>query len=98
METHEGFVKTLHCVRSVFWKGMRAQIKEFVRTCETCQTHTNTTEAPAGLLQPLPIPKQIWTDLSMDFITYLSPSQGKTIIFEVACPLSKFTHFIVLVF
>lgn len=40
------------------------------------------------------IPKHIWTNLSMDFITCLPHSQGKTVIFVVACRLSKFVHFI----
>lgn len=36
--THEGYHKTLQRVCSIFyWKGMRQQVKEFIKECDTCQ-------------------------------------------------------------
>jgi hypothetical protein len=49
-----------------------------------------------GLLQPLPLPSQVWEDLSMDFITHLPNSFGHTIIWVVCDRLTKFVHFIAL--
>ena len=50
--------------------------------------------APPGLLQPLHIPAQKWSKVSMDFITDLPTSEGKDSIFAVINILTKYAHFI----
>ncbi|GKE47362.1 ty3-gypsy retrotransposon protein, partial [Tanacetum coccineum] len=41
-----------------YWKGMR-KMDDFVRTCLVCQQTKYSTQAPGGLLQPLPIPEAL---------------------------------------
>jgi hypothetical protein len=73
---------------------MRSFIKQYIQECETCQRNKSENVHPAGLLQPLPVPHQIWEDISMDFIDGLPKSSGKNVIFVVVDRLSKYAHFI----
>lgn len=55
---HSGFHATYNWVRRLFaWKGLKIMVKEFVQQCQTCQKAKTERISPAGLLQPLPIPK-----------------------------------------
>lgn len=93
--SHEGFDKTRYRIRQVlYWKKMAATIKQFIRSCSTCQRHKTETVAPTGLLSPLPIPMRVWEDISMDFIEGLPKSEGKTVIYVVVDRLSNYAHFI----
>ena len=53
MAGHLGYKKTYHRIRSRFyWKGMTQDIKDFVRSCITCQARKTPQPRSAGLLQP----------------------------------------------
>ena len=67
-----------------------------VTECEVCQHHKGETVATLGLLQPLPILDDAWTNIFMDFINELLSSQGKTTIFVVVDYLTKYVHFCVI--
>jgi hypothetical protein len=91
---HSGFTKTYDRVkRSFFWDGMKQDIRKFVAECEVCQRNKGETVKSPGTLQPLPIPPDIWKDISMDFIIGLPKSGNKSVIMVVVDRLSNYAHF-----
>ena len=92
---HSGFHKTLHRAKSEFyWEGMRKEVRRFIKECDICQQNKSENIHPAGLLQPLPIPTKVWTDISLDFIEGLPNSESYSVIMVVVDRLSKYAHFI----
>jgi hypothetical protein len=94
---HEGVQKTLHRIRADFFiRGDRALVQAWVQSCVTCQRNKTDTLRPAGLLQPLDVPSQVWADISMDFIEGLPKVGDKSVILTVVDRFSKYAHFIAL--
>ncbi|WVZ17271.1 hypothetical protein V8G54_010253 [Vigna mungo] len=90
---HSGYFRTFKRIAGVLYlKGMKKDIKEWVQQCAVCQRNKAETLAPAGLLQPLPIPTQVWSDISMDFIGGLPKVKGKDTILVVMDRLMKYAH------
>ncbi|KAL5803455.1 hypothetical protein ACOSQ4_031760 [Xanthoceras sorbifolium] len=76
------------------WPELCKALKELIRNCDVCQRCKHETLQLAGLLQPLPILHRIWTDISMNFMEGLPPSNGHTMVMVVVNHLSKYAHFI----
>ncbi|CAJ2659203.1 unnamed protein product [Trifolium pratense] len=92
---HAGITRTIARITSQFyWPDMKTDIWDYVQKCVICQQAKTIHTSPAGLLQPLPIPSQVWEDIAMDFITGLPPSQSYTTIMVVVDRLTKYAHFI----
>ncbi|GAU12540.1 hypothetical protein TSUD_182540 [Trifolium subterraneum] len=92
---HAGFTRTLARIKSQFyWIAMKKDVLEYIQNCAICQQAKHTNTLPAGLLQPLPIPSQVWEDIAMDFITGLPLSYGYTTILVVIDRLTKYAHFL----
>jgi hypothetical protein len=52
------------------------------------------TRQPAGPLQPLEVPFQVWANISMDFIKGLPKVAGKSVTLTKVDCFSKYVHFI----
>ncbi|GJT60682.1 ty3-gypsy retrotransposon protein [Tanacetum coccineum] len=91
---HSGVKKMLVGLSALFyWKGLRKSVEEFIGKCLVCQQTKYSTQAPGGLLQPLPTPSRVWEDVSMDFITGLPVYKGLSVIFVVVDRFTKYAHF-----
>ncbi|KAH9802499.1 Integrase catalytic domain-containing protein [Citrus sinensis] len=92
---HSGVLKTWkRLAQNFYWDGMKNNVKKYVAACDTCQRNKFESRSPAGLLQPLSVPSQVWEDISIDFIEGLPNSNGKNAILVVVDRLTKYAHFI----
>ncbi|KAF7153068.1 hypothetical protein RHSIM_Rhsim01G0082100 [Rhododendron simsii] len=90
----EGKLRTYQRLKQAFfWKGMKQAVLQYVAGCDICQRHKNETVDSPGLLQPLPIPARLWSDISMDFIEGLPSSTSKIVIYVVVDRLRKYDDF-----
>ena len=92
---HPGIHGTLFLLQQRFWwPTITADTKEFVIACTVCARNKSSHCAPAGLLQPLPIPHRPWSHIAVDFVTGLPPSQSNTTILTIIDRFSKSVHFV----
>lgn len=88
-----------HLVRRQFWwPGMRKDIESYVKCCLMCASMKKWPGKPPGLLQQVPEPSQIWTEIAMDFIMELPESGGNTVVWTVMDHFSKQAHLVSLQF
>ena len=91
---HFSYLKTLSRISANFFLPWHVHLyKQFIQNCDVCQQSKNKTICPARLLQPLPIPQRIWTEIYMDFMEGLPTSQGHNVILVVVDRLSNYVHF-----
>jgi transposase InsO family protein len=96
MSGHLGMDKTMErLARVAFWPHMERDVRQYVRTCDSCQRCKPSNLKPPGLLRSLPIPTQNWEGIAMDFIVRLPmTAAGHDAILTVVDRLTKMAHFI----
>ncbi|MCO5575872.1 hypothetical protein L7F22_029677 [Adiantum nelumboides] len=80
---HPGINKTYRLLSATyFWPQMQQDVIKFVKACHSCQIMKASRHLSQGLLQPLPLPKERWRSISMDFITTL-PRTTKERVYQI---------------
>ena len=93
MGGHSTVLRTFkQLVQQFYWLFMHCTVQEYVKSCETCQKNKINNISHAELLQPLPVPCQVWDDITMDFIAGLPSSHSRDTILVVVDCLSKYAH------
>jgi len=81
--------------RHYFWPRMSKDVCKYVQSCDLCQRMKDGNLPPYGLLQPLQIPEQPWSSISMDFISQLPrTSRGHDSITVFVDRLTKMIHLV----
>ncbi|CAL1402115.1 unnamed protein product [Linum trigynum] len=93
MGGHSGAEDVARLSGHFYWPQMSKAVRDYVVSCDVCQWVKSDSLSPAGLLHPLPIPCQVWEDISMDFVEGLPVSGGRSILFVVVGRLTKYSHF-----
>jgi hypothetical protein len=74
---HLGIAKTLARIGAHYWwPGMRGDVEHWIMTCTECQRNKPHHNKSQGLYQALPIPRDRWDSISMDFIVSLPAATG----------------------
>ncbi|GBG67145.1 hypothetical protein CBR_g81570 [Chara braunii] len=93
---HFGYKKTnANLVQRFRSPNMLDDVKKYVETCQVCQRDKPRTQAPLGLLKPLPIPAGPGQSISMDFMdTLVTSKNGKRHIFVIVDRFTKYARLI----
>ncbi|GBG64169.1 hypothetical protein CBR_g40869 [Chara braunii] len=91
-----GYKKTeANLLQRFWWPTMMRDAQLYVETCQVCQRDKPCTQAPLGLLKPLPIPERPSESLSMDFMdTLITSKSGMRHIFVIVDRLSKYARLV----
>jgi Integrase zinc binding domain len=92
---HLGFEKCYQDLsRSFTLLPMRRDVKEYVRSCDSCQRNKPRSQLTIGLLNPLEIPTRHLQQVTLDFVMELPrTSSGHDAILVIVDSLSKIVRF-----
>jgi len=92
---HFGIHVTYSRIKQLFaWPKMKQDIQDYVKSCSICQQAKVEHVRLPGLLDPLPVPSQPWTVVSLDFIEGIPQSNRYNTILVVVDKFTKYGHFI----
>ena len=92
---HPGYQKTISPTAwNYYWLGLKKIVQYYIQNCHSCRRTKALRDWYNGLLKPLPIPSHPCTNVTLDFVTGLSISNGYNAILMVVDCLTKERHYI----
>ena len=92
---HFGAQRTADYVcRLYWWSKIDREVDKFCQTYPTCQVTKATNKLPQGLLHSLPIPRQPWGSIAMDFVGLFPLSEEHDYLWVVLCCLTSMVHLV----
>ena len=93
---HRGVDATMERIeRRYYWPNIAKSVRQYIKTCDSCQRNKATNQKSAGLIQPLPPAGDRWESISMDYITQLPKTKnGYDAITVIVDRLTKRAHFV----
>ncbi|GMF22406.1 unnamed protein product [Phytophthora fragariaefolia] len=76
-----------------YWALLHEDVSDYAQSCETCTRWKHSNAKKNGKLIPIPIPKEYWEVVSLDFVGGLPESDGYDAIMTVGtnCPIVRST-------
>ena len=95
MAGHFGMDKTLELLQRYWtWKDLRKDVRDYVRSCISCQRIKHSTRKPPGHLHPI-VARRPWQIVTMDFVGGLPPLSGSTST-QILVVVDKFSKYAIL--
>ncbi len=93
---HRGVDKTHHLLlQHYYWPNMYNDVEQYVKSCIPCEQSKISNHAPYGQLTQRDIPKRLFEEITMDFITSLPQTiHGHNGVLVIVDRLSKWTKII----
>lgn len=83
-----------HTTRNFYGPNMEADIRKYCNKCDNCQQTKSPRHAKHGLLHPVELASELWTHISMGYVTDLLESEKATMIEVVVDRCMKMAQFI----
>ena len=92
---HFGAQRTVDYIhREYWWPKIGHEVDKFCQTCPKCQATRSSNQLPQGLLHSLPIPRQPWGLIAMDFMEPFPPSEGHDYLWVILCRRTSMVHLV----
>ena len=94
-ENHFGIAKTRGALTALyFWPNIAKDVVNYINSCSTCLRNKSTTQAPAGFLHSLPIPRDRFADIAMDFVGPIPECKGFDMLLIMTDRLTNYVRII----